>query len=115
MPGRSAASTRLRPSQHRPNQRLVLLHNGEHDPVSVDGDQSDAIISLKGGGPRYPYPKEVWSPAGVLDKLRLSPSTTLTHLHCRWLVDEAIKLEGKYCHLVRRNTWGVIRCLDCER
>jgi hypothetical protein len=25
----------------------------------------------KGGGARYPYPKEVWSPAGALDKLRL--------------------------------------------
>ena len=70
---------------------------------------------LKGGGARYPYPKEVWSPAGALDKLRrFVLSTLLIHLlHYRWLVDETIKLEGEYCYFVRRDTWGVIRCLDC--
>ena len=33
----------------------------------TDGGHSDVFYCLKGGGARYPYPKEVWSPAGALD------------------------------------------------
>lgn len=91
------------------------LHNGEHQPFSIDGvTLICADYFLKGGGARYPYPKEVWTPAGNLDKLRLfvSAHSYISFIN-RWLVDETIKLEGKYCYFVCRDTWGVIRCLDC--
>ena len=48
-------------------------------------------------------------------KLRHFVSTLIHLLHHRWLVDKTIKLEGKYRYSVRRDTWGVIWCLDCQR
>jgi hypothetical protein len=69
---------------------------------------------LKGGGARYPYPKEVWTPAGNLGQTpTIRGAYSYASFINRWLVDETIKLEGKYCYFVRRDTWGVIRCLDC--
>ena len=49
-----------------------------------------------------------------LDKLRLfvSAHSYISFINRR-LVDETIKLEGKYCYFVCRDTRGVIRGLDC--
>lgn len=47
---------------------LLSCTNGEYEFMSIDGgDSSDVFYYFKGGGARYPYPKEVWSPAGALD------------------------------------------------
>jgi hypothetical protein len=103
-------------TQLRIHQHLLTLSctNGEYERMPIDGGHSDVFYYLTGGGARYPYPKEVWTPAGALDELRrFAHSCFMPILHHRWLVDETFKLEGKYNYLVRRNTCGIIRCLDC--
>jgi hypothetical protein len=59
--------------------RIIIYHrhlltlsctNGEYERISFEGGHSDVFYYLKGGGARYPYPKEVWTPAGALDELR---------------------------------------------
>ena len=68
-------------------QTLSQLSRHSHQPstrtmVSVNPFRSMVIIDhfLKGGGARYPYPKEVWSPAGALDKLRRFVLSTYSYI-----------------------------------
>lgn len=67
-----------------------LAYHGEYGLLFVS---LSTLTCRQGGGDRYPYPKFVWSPAGMFPVFTLTIGHPQRRLAHRWLVGTALELE----------------------